>query len=372
MPQKHISALTLITLLITLFFGLRPKGYDFSNNVQLLKERDGVHFGEYGLAYAYLDKALIEDKIPNTSSFSIEIAIKPESFKKTGFKILLSIHAGNDQEQLLIGQWGSRLVVMNGNDYAHRKKTKRITTQISPTPLKEVLVSITTGTAGTSLYIDGQLVKTNPDLKLQFPQGNQPNITLGNSVYGNQSWTGDVYALSLFGYELSPETIKSHSDAWLSDTNFSAVKKDKPILLYLFEKNEGKEVSDFGTARRSLVIPASMHLLKKEILVHPLKGVERLKGFVLDALFNLVGFIPLGFLFSFQFVELGGFVKKHTIPITVVLCVSISLMIEIFQGWMPSRSSQLLDLILNTTGASIGVIICKTWFSVSSTKLDSR
>ena len=78
--------------------------------------------------------------------------------------------------------------------------------------------------------------------------------------------------------------------------------------------------------------------------------------FLKDFVINLVGFIPLGFILSATFIELGGTLKKRVILITVVLCFTISLIIEVVQGWMPSRSSQILDLMLNTGGSLIGVM----------------
>jgi glycopeptide antibiotics resistance protein len=56
--------------------------------------------------------------------------------------------------------------------------------------------------------------------------------------------------------------------------------------------------------------------------------------------------------------------------ITMALCFAISLSIEIVQAWLPSRSSQTLDVILNTTGALIGAMIyrkCRTGISMRLT-----
>ena len=75
-----------------------------------------------------------------------------------------------------------------------------------------------------------------------------------------------------------------------------------------------------------------------------------------DVIINFAGFIPLGFVFIATFVKTGGFFERHGALITVILCLTVSLTIEIFQAWMPSRSSDYLDLVLNTLGALLGVI----------------
>ena len=72
------------------------------------------------------------------------------------------------------------------------------------------------------MYIDGKLIQKYPFLTFQFPQGNKPMLTLGNSVYGEHSWMGDVYALAFFAYELSPETIESHNKRF-KDAGFEKI-----------------------------------------------------------------------------------------------------------------------------------------------------
>ncbi len=69
--------------------------------------------------------------------------------------------------------------------------------------------------------------------------------------------------------------------------------------------------------------------------------------------------MPLGFILSATFIQFGGIFKKRVILVTVVLCFTLSLIIEVAQGWIPSRSSQILDLMLNTSGALIGAMTYK-------------
>jgi VanZ family protein len=52
----------------------------------------------------------------------------------------------------------------------------------------------------------------------------------------------------------------------------------------------------------------------------------------------------------------------HGVIIAAALCFSVSLLIEIVQAWMPSRSSASLDLLLNTLGALIGAALCKSLY----------
>lgn len=355
---KFLFGLSLVILIGILFFGLRPKGFHSSNNVNWITDKPGISFGSYGIAYTALSDKRIESDFPESGSFSIEIAIKPEPRNQEGFNLILVLHDGRDRNQLLIGQYCSSLIIMNGNDYSNRRKTKRIAlNQVFQSP-KEIFLSITTGDEDTSAYIDGRLIKRKKHLKLEIPRGGNtaPRLILGNSVYGNSSWRGDIYGLAFYGYDLTSEQVKLHFNNWSKEQKFSYANQYKPSLLYLFDEKKGEMAIDHANGNHELKIPTRMHILEKRILAPPWIDLKLNKSFIQDFVINLVGFIPLGFILSATFIELGGTLKKRVILITVALCFAISLIIEVAQGWMPSRSSQILDLMLNTSGALIGTM----------------
>lgn len=353
---KILLAATLAVLLVTLFFGLRPRHSDFSNHVQWLQEKPGVHFARYSLIYATLDQKLIQKVLSNNKGFSIEIAIQPEIFAKRGFQLILTIHDGNDHGQLLIGQWGSSLVIMNGDDYDHSKNTKQIQHEISPNPSRIIFLTLTTGLKGSNLYIDGKLVQSYPNLALRFPSSGKPKLTVGNSVYEKHSWQGDIFGLGVYGDELAPAKIESHYKQWAMSKNFEFAKKDHPDVLYLFNEKNGDKVIDQISGRYPLLIPSKFHVLKKIVLAPPLPYSASTKSLVSDVIINFIGFIPLGFFVSVFLFQLGSS-QKQAIIYTMLFCFCLSLGIEILQSWMPSRSSQWLDVILNTLGAMAGTLI---------------
>ena len=352
-------SLSLVILIGILFFGLRPKGFHFSNNVNWITDKPGIRFGSYGIAYTALSDKRIERDLSESGSFSIEITIKPEPRNQEGFNLILVLHDARDRNQLLIGQYCSSLIIMNGDDYSNRRKTRRIAlNQVFQSP-EEIFLSITTGDEGTSAYIDGRLIKRKKDLKLEIPRGGDtsPRLILGNSVYGNSSWRGDIYGLAFYGYDLTSEQVELHFNNWSKEQKFSYANQYKPSLLYLFDEKNSKMAIDHANGNHELKIPTRMHILKKRILAPPWIDLKLNKSFIQDFVINLVGFIPLGFILSATFIELGGTLKKRVVLITVALCFAISLIIEVAQGWMPSRSSQILDLMLNTSGALIGTMV---------------
>jgi len=71
---------------------------------------------------------------------------------------------------------------------------------------------------------------------------------------------------------------------------------------------------------------------------------------------NYLGFIPFGFILFATLIRFGGTFEKHGVLITIAFCFSVSLALEIVQVWIPFRSSQMLDLLLNTFGGLTGAI----------------
>jgi hypothetical protein len=349
-----LVGLSFTILLIVLFFGLRGKGFHFSNDVSWLGDEPGIRFGRYGIAYAILDNDQIKNNISMVKAFSIEIAIKPEDFDLRGFNLILSLHAGKDSNQLIVGQWESDIVVMNGDDYSHERKTKRIETDIFSKPLKKLLLTITTGDEGTKLYVDGKLIKERSDLILNIPEGKRLTLTLGNSVHGNASWKGEIYGLALYGDRLAPETIQAHFNAWSNNKIFPFAKNEGPILSFPFNEGHGTETIDYVTGTQKLNMPTRFHILEKRFLSLSWRDFKANKSFLDDFVINLVGFIPLGFVLCVLFIQSGGILQKKALLFSVVFCFLTSLSIEIAQAWIPSRSSQGLDLMLNTVGALIG------------------
>jgi hypothetical protein len=246
---------------------------------------------------------------------------------------------------------------MNGDDYSNRKTTRRIVASQIFKNSQEAFLSITTGKEGTTAYIDGRLIKRKKDLKLKIPhEGKSTRLILGNSVYGNSFWRGEIYGLAFYNHVLKPEQVKSHFDTWSKARDFSFAKKEKPFLLFLFDEREGISSFDHTNGNHHLNIPKRVHVLKKRMLSLPWVDLKLDQSFIQDFIVNLVGFIPLGFFLCATLFEFGGIFQNRVILVAVIFSFTISLLIEISQAWMPSRSSQILDLLLNTSGALIGAI----------------
>lgn len=354
---KCLVGLSVAILFGILIFGLWPKDFNFSNGVNWITDQPGIRFSKYGIAYTNPFFELIGDNISKPNCFSIEIALRPAGYQEKKSNFILSLHDKTDRNQLLMWQYHSWIILMNGDDYDHKRRTKRIAVNTaSPFPTTR-FVTVTTGEEGTEVYLDGQFVIRKKDLTLKIPNGSKTRLLLGNSVYGKQPWQGDIYGLAFYGHTLTDQDVAFHFNRWVQDRNFSFAKKDKPSVLYFFDEKEGLRALDHAGGNHDLEIPLKMQILKREILSPTWSKFKFNKSFIIDIVLNLVGFIPFGFVLSATLIKLGGTFEKNDVLITVVLCFTLSLFIEIVQAWIPSRSSHMLDLILNTLGALIGAII---------------
>ena len=177
---------------VLLFFGLWPKDFLFSNGVSRVEDQAGIRFKKYGITYTDPIKEFHKEGDFGENGFSIEIALKPSSSQE-GFNFILTLHNGNDGSQLLLGQWRSWLIAMNGDDYDHKRRVKTISVNSASMSPEIHFITLTTGKDGTNFYFNGRLVKSTKDLTLQIPYGDKTRLILGNSQYGRHSWRGDVY-----------------------------------------------------------------------------------------------------------------------------------------------------------------------------------
>ena len=151
-----IICLALAVLGVILFFGLRPKDLTLTNNVEWLKTENGILVRKFGIAFS---PPFIDGGKPGSigqREFTIELAAKTETLPSGQFRFLLVFDNGDDSRQLLLGQWRSWLILMNGDDYAHKEKRKRLSVNAAVLPSDTLFLTITAGSDGTTLYVNGK------------------------------------------------------------------------------------------------------------------------------------------------------------------------------------------------------------------------
>ena len=358
-PLKWLIGLSVVFFLIILAVGLKPGELALDNRVRWVKDPVGLRFSRSGIAFTRPLDGLTTSPNPAANGFSIEIALKPAGYHGRLFQFILALHDGEDSDQLVLGQWRSWLIAMNGDDYAYKRKIRRISADAaSPSPIKR-LVTVTSGEEGTRIFFDGKAVAIEKDLRLKIPTDGKTRLVVGNSVYGRHPWQGYIYGLALFDYALSAEKAAHHFVRWSEEQRFLFAGEDNPLVLYLFDEKGGTRVRDHSGADRHLELPTKMQVLKRRILVPPWINFSFNGGLISDVLVNFLGFIPFGFILFATLLRSSAAIEKKAFLITVAVCFLLSLSLEITQAWIPSRSSSMLDLVLNTLGGVAGTILCR-------------
>jgi VanZ family protein len=358
---KWWAGLTAVVLLVILIVGLRPKVISPPNRAEWLSERAGIRFEKFGMAYTDSISDLIRPGLLPRDAFSIEFALKPHDFSEEGFHFILLFHGGQDSDQLMIGQWRSTLIVMNGNDYEHRRKTDRITVTSDTESPQTQFVTLTTGSEGTRIYIDGRLAAAKRDMRLELPKGKNVRLVAGNSAYGTHPWEGELYGIGIFGKTLSDSEVASHYAGWSKKSDFTFAAPLAPVILYNLDKSGMNQAQKAADNAHSLHVPQQMKPLLPSFMFQEWDFAKIGKSIFKnrDAFLNLFGFIPLGLLLGATLIKLGGRFKAHCVSIPLAAGFLVSLCIETLQAWMPARSSDMQDLFLNTAGALVGALLCR-------------
>ncbi len=350
-----LLALTALIMTGMLYFGIRFKGFRPANQVRWLSAGPGIQFSRFGIAFteAFFPQPAEE----HSPGLTIEMAVQPVLSKYPDFRFILSVHGGNDAQQLVIGQWRTSLVIMQGDDYDGKEGVPKIYIDLSAQGQGPRLVSITSDASGTRVLLDGQPVKTNPNLHLRYPAG-KARLVVGNSVTARHPWNGSMFGLAFYQETLDNEQVAAHYRNWREAGSMAAVGSASPRILYLFDEGRGDRVVNRAANDFDLKVPAWVTVLQKRFLEPPGKDQGPHSKLFQDMLVNLVGFIPLGLVLCAVAVRMGAGLRRCAWQVSVLVSFLFSFGLELAQVWIPSRSSSMLDLLLNTLGAGIGAAVC--------------
>lgn len=355
--------MTVIVMVMMSYFGFRLKGFRPKNHVQWSDSGVGLTFKRFAMIHtkSFFSSA---DRFSG-NRLTIECAVEPEFSKYSGFRFLLLLHDGRDERQLVVGQWRSSLYIMNGDDYSYQRKLPRISVQLDDKAQRAQLVTIVSSASGTAVYLDGHLKKRKTALVLKLPDRvEQTRLVVGNNLRGNRPWTGKILGLALYDRVIEEEKVLKHFQTWYRGNNFNAFKPDAPQLLYAFDEGKGHTVYNRIGPGLDLMVPVRLKALKKNVLSWPKVSKSTLHNLIKDAVVNLLGFIPLGLVLAATLSRLQGVGGRTIWAVVLLSSFCFSLIIEMVQIFMPSRDSSILDLILNTFGGWLGVVlfnICRRW-----------
>jgi hypothetical protein len=350
MQKKVLGLLCAAVLIIILIAGLWPF-HAPKNQVSWLSNGNGVHFGEYGitLTRGVPGFADLKDGTP----CSLDIWLQPDHgdtggtilafYKPEDHIVGFSMHQSID-DLLLRRETASR---------AHPTKTKLYVEHVFREN-NQLFITITSSPEGTAIYLNGALVRTSPrfglssgDLAGQFVVGNYP--------LDEDGWQGSLRGLGIYDEALTETQVLQHYNAWTTNQN-PEIKREVPIALYLFDEGSGASVHNKMNSETDLAIPERFLVLHAPFLKPPWIEYQPGLEYWKNVLINVGGFVPLGFFFCAYFESVQRL--NRAVLATIVLGGLVSLTIEVFQAFLPTRNSGITDLITNTLGTGMGAILC--------------
>jgi VanZ family protein len=348
--SKLLGVICACVLLGMLVAGLWPF-HAPRNAVSWLGTGDGLLFGKHGsIVSASPFKA---GAAPGDNSCSLQIWLEPNRIDSRAGGMILAFYSPERQvAPFALRQWRSGLVLEHESQSIFGKKTEVYLGDVL-SGQKPVLVTITSGEAGTATYADGRLVKrvanfavSNQDLTGEFVIGNPPTTAY--------SWSGQLKGLAIYNRELSVAELAQSSVDWTKGSYHDSAKDGGVVARYLFDEENGNVVRNQVDASTNLLIPERFFVLHQEFLERPWDEYRSGWRYWKNIAVNVVGFIPLGFFFYAYFSQ----VRKCEYPavVTIALGFAVSLTIEVLQAFLPTRDSGMTDLITNTFGTALGVM----------------
>ena len=315
------------------------------NEVTWLKQIDGVAFGEYGTILG--TNALSGGQ---SGAGSIEMRLRPDPASACTF---LSLY--NPEKRILFTLHKSltRLVVKTE---AARNWQFYVDDAFGPAERQKrpVLLSVISGRHGTRVYLDGVLA-TNIS-QFSIPKGafsGRPIV--GDSPRLNDSFRGKIFGLAIYDKDLSSEEVLRHYQDWTKNARPELTVDQSNVALYLFNERSGGLIHNYAGTESDLLIPATYTVVDKFAFEPLWKEFEFSVNYWRGNLKNIVGFLPVGVCFYVYFLIVRPI--RRAVLATIIVGAMISVTIEVAQVFLPTRDSGTTDIIMNTLGTWLGVVL---------------
>jgi hypothetical protein len=347
--RQKTRALCAIAVIAVLGATLWPFNPHVRNGVSWVPTGHGLKFDQAGLVLSASPLSLpIED---DSGAYSFELWIRPASVQSSS--TILAIYDPSHPKQFQVKQWTDGLLVTHDAAVEHdRTGTIKFDVDHAFSPGKLVLVTLTAGSKGTTAYLNGTLTGVFPRFTISRNDVSG-QIVLGTSPTSYLPWSGEFCGLAIYSRELSPDEVLQHDRQWANSN--SALDLDGALALYRFVAGNGREVRNEVPSGPNLMIPAFFSLPHKPLLESAIKEFRPDKGYAVDVLVNILGFVPLGLIVCTLLVWTKS--RWQSIFIATVACGLLSVVIEILQYYVPRRNSDITDIITNTLGGALGAVL---------------
>ena len=352
---RSVGAVCIFILGGILIAGLWPF-HPPRNEVNRLKNEYGLHFGRYGDA---VSAGAFQVKVAkDRTSCSLEIWLAPSDPDQAN--TILAFDSSPDPTEPFSLEQDRRDLVIKRLVLDRQGRTKKLTLKVRGIfrDRSPVFVTITAGGQNTAVYRDGTSVTVSRGFGMSGKDISGRLVVAGSTV--NDSWSGQMLGLAIYRKQLTPGQVSEHYGTWTRNLRPFIASDEVPTALYDFNERNGDVVRNQVDPTTDLTIPARYLVLHPQLLQPAWRDYRfGLPGWSYwkDVAINIAGFVPLGFCFLSYFSSVRHI--KRAAGTVIVLGFLLSLAIETSQRLLPTRDSDMTDVITNTLGTVLGVLACR-------------
>jgi VanZ like family/Concanavalin A-like lectin/glucanases superfamily len=349
-PAKLLGFVCVAVVCVMLCLGLWPFVIP-QNQVEWSRQGDGVVFGKTGTIAG--DGVLTT---PPGHGDSVEVWAKPNVWTNA---TVLALYRPEKGLTFKLRQSLTDLEVeYDADDRGFRPDSEHFIVKNSFGPTLHrgdpVFLTVTSGPQEIRVYVNGNLagaVANFPSLDTVFAG----RVIVGDAPLQPDSFRGKIRGLAIHGAELSAAEVTRNYLAWTRNGRPAAPSDGHYAALYLFDEGSGRVIHDRTGTAASLLIPERYTVVDKVMLEPFWREFDFSGEYWRGNVKNIIGFIPLGFIFCMYF----QVVRHSRRPglATVAVGTAISVTIEVLQAFLPPRNSGTTDIITNTFGTWLGVLL---------------
>jgi VanZ like family/Concanavalin A-like lectin/glucanases superfamily len=357
--RRKLGWLSVVLVAGYLIAGLWPFAFRPANQVSWLPDRTGLIFQDDGIAYdpESLPASETTRTVGQPANYSVELWVEAGNKPATDVFHLLTINDGRLPSKFVLCQWQKEIILRAAvRGSKGLRKIHEVGADGALVSGKARCITVTGSADGTDFYVNGVLAGHFPEFILDS-DALAGQMVLGNSADGRNSWVGRLFGLAIYQRTLTATEIAAHQTLWTQGSARQLANTPELAALYLFGEGSGREAPDLSRQHHRLLIPEIFRPLLTEFLIPPWRDMSYDAPNYRDLALNILGFVPFG-ICLFRFRRLRGTASKTADALIVVGAgFAISLTIETVQVWLPNRVSSMNDLLCNTAGTLLGVLL---------------
>ena len=251
--SKKAGFLSVAAILAVLIATLWPFDPFPRNGVRWLNGTNGLKFEEAGIVMS--DEPL---KLPGPSdqeSYTLELLLRPARIRFS--QTILAFYSPITGRGFLVKQSTDALQATY-DPSVENDKTGTINFYLDHVFHRAELVflAISSGHAGTTVYVDGQRDQSFPRFQITS-RDLSGEMVLGTSPIVYQPWSGDIRGLAVYAKELTPAEESEHYLTWRYPSRHPRTDLEDAIARYTFTEGSGNEIHSEVISAPDLTVPVN-------------------------------------------------------------------------------------------------------------------